>query len=199
MRPAIVLDDAADLHFNNVSVMTAPGVPAIVKVTNTRKRPADEEYVKEIPYKTTQVTNLVTSPALRTVDVTIDRPSPGTPPDSLYTNPTAPSAAHPYSFAVADDKYPLPETVYRPSFDSIGAKKIAVGEPLQFTVVARSPDANAKLTYSASGLPAGASFDPSTQSFSWTPTKAQAGSHSVKFTVNDGVLPVSTSVTITVN
>jgi hypothetical protein len=35
--------------------------------------------------------------------------------------------------------------------------------------------------------------------FSWTPTKAQAGSHSVKFTVNDGVLPVSTSVTISVS
>jgi len=195
-RPAIVLDDAADLRFNNVSAMTAPGVPAIVKVTNTKKRPADEEYVKEIPYKTTRVTNLVTVPALRAKDVTVDRPSPGTPPDSLYTNPTAPTAAHPYSFAVADDKYPLPETVYRPSFDPIGAKKIAVGESLQFTIVARSPDANAKLTYSASGLPPGASFDPSTQMFSWTPTKAQEGSHAVKFTVNDGVLPVSTAVTI---
>lgn len=197
-RPAIVLDDAADLRFNNVSVMTAAGVPAIVKVTNLKKRPADEEYVKDIPYKTTRVTDLVTSPALRAVDVTVDRPSPGTPPDSLYTNPTAPSAAHPYSFAVADDKYPLPETVYRPSFDSIGAKKIAAGESLQFTVLARSPDANAKLTYSANALPTGASFDPNTQMFSWTPTKTQVGSHTVKFTVNDGVLPVSTSVTISV-
>lgn len=198
-RPAIVLDDAADLRFNNVSVMTASGVPAIVKVTNSKKRPADEEYVKEIPYQTTRVTNLVISPALRAADVTVDRPSPGTPPDSLYTNPTAPSAAHPYSFAVADDKYPLPETVFRPSFDSFGAKKVAVGESLQFTVLARSPDANAKLTYSAANLPDGATFDPSTQSFSWTPTKAQAGSHTVTFTVDDGVLPVSTSVAISVN
>ncbi len=197
-RPAIVLDDATDLHFNNVSVMTAPGVPAIVKVTNLKKRPADEEYVKNIPYKTTRVTNLVTSPALRAVDVTVERPSPGTPPDSLYLNPTAPSAAHPYSFAVADDKYPLPETVFRPSFDSIGSKKVAAGESLQFTVVARSPDANAKLTYAAAKLPTGATFDPGTQAFSWTPTKAQAGSHNVKFTVNDGVLPVSTEVTIRV-
>jgi hypothetical protein len=89
--------------------------------------------------------------------------------------------------------------VYRPGFDSIGAKKIAVGASLQFTVVARSPDANAKLTYSASAIPTGAKFDTSTQMFSWTPTKAQAGSHSVKFTVNDGVLPVSTSVTISVS
>ena len=197
-RPAIVLDDAADLHFNDVSVMTAPGVPAIVKVTNTRKRPADEEYVKDVPYKTTRVTGLVTSPALRSVDVTVDRPSPGTPSDSLYTNPTSPTATHPYSFAVADDKYPLPETVYRPSFDSIGAKKIAIGETLQFTIVARSPDANAKLTYSAANLPYNASFDPLTQTFSWTPTKAQMGSHNVKFTVNDGVLPVSTAVAISV-
>jgi hypothetical protein len=198
-RPAIVLDDATDLRFNNVSVMSAPGVPAIVKVTNSKKRPADQEYVKNISYKTTRVSNLVTSPALRAVDVTVERPSPGTPPDSLYLNPTAPSAAHPYSFAVADDKYPLPETVFRPSFDSIGAKKIAAGQSLQFTVVARSPDAGAKLTYAASALPAGAAFDPSTQMFSWTPTKAQAGSHSVKFTVNDGVLPVSTTVTISVS
>jgi hypothetical protein len=128
----------------------------------------------------------------------VDRPSPGTPPDSLYTNPTSPTATHPYSFAVADDKYPLPETVYRPSFDSIGAKKIAIGETLQFTIVARSPDANAKLTYSAANLPYNASFDPLTQIFSWTPTKAQMGSHNVKFTVNDGVLPVSTAVAISV-
>jgi polygalacturonase len=195
-RPAIVLDDAADLRFNHVSAMTASGVPTIVKVTNIKKRPADEEYVKNIPYKTTVVSNLVTSPALRAVDVTVDRPSPGTPPDSLYLNPTAPSAAHPYSFSVVDDKYPLPATVFRPSFDSIGAKNAAVGQTLQFAVIARSPDTNAKLTYSAANLPTGATFDPSTRTFSWTPVKAQAGSHTVKFTVDDGVLPVSVSVTI---
>jgi hypothetical protein len=128
----------------------------------------------------------------------VDRPSPGTPPDSLYSDPTAPSAAHPYSFAVADDQYPLPATVYRPSFDSIGAKKIAAGQTLQFAVIARSPDANARLTYSAGNLPTGATFDPATRSFSWTPAKAQGGAHTVKFTVDDGVLPESTTVTINV-
>jgi hypothetical protein len=35
-------------------------------------------------------------------DVRIDRPAPGTPPDTLYALPTAPDAAHPFSYTVAD-------------------------------------------------------------------------------------------------
>jgi len=45
--------------------------------------------------------------------VTIDRPAPGTPPDSLYQYPTAPDAAHPYGYDVPDSAYPHPQTVYR--------------------------------------------------------------------------------------
>jgi hypothetical protein len=37
-----------------------------------------------------------------------------------------------------------------------------------------------------------------TQIFSWTPTPRQVGTHFVTFTVDDGVLPVSTTVTIKV-
>jgi polygalacturonase len=197
-RPAVVLDDVDNAHFLNVAVMTAPGVSTVVKVINTRKRVADDEYVLNTPYKTTSVTNLVMSPALRTENVTVDRPAPGTPPDSLYTYPTAPSAAHPYSYAVADDKYPLPLTVYRPTFDAVGIKTVSVGQPLQFTVTARTPVTAAKLVYSTSGLPPGATFDSATQTFSWTPTSRQLGTHTVKFTVDDGVLPVSTMATIKV-
>ena len=39
---------------------------------------------------------------------------------------------------------------------------------LTFTVAATDPDGDA-LTYSADGLPAGATFDPATRQFSWTP------------------------------
>jgi len=197
-RPAVVLDDVDGATFTGLKVTTAAGVPAIVKVTNTRKRESELEYIKETPYRTTEVTGLVAPPALTVQSVTVDRPSPGTPPDSLYANPTAPSAAHPYAYAVADAKYPRPVTVYRPGFDAVAAKSAAVGEALQFTVAARSPVAGTTLTYSATGLPAGASFDPATKMFAWTPTARQVGAHEVTFVVNDGVLPVSMPVSIKV-
>ncbi len=197
-RPAVVLDDVTDARLSNLTVRTVPGVPAIVEVMNTKKREADLEYVKDTPYKTTAVTRVVVAPPLSIAKVTVDKPSPGTPPDSLYSYPTAPSAEHPYAYAVPDDKYPLPLTVYRPTFDYIGPKTVAAGSPLQFTVVASTPVADAKLSYTASNLPAGASFDAATRTFSWTPSKSAIGRHAVTFTVDDGVLPESTSVKITV-
>jgi len=72
---------------------------------------------------------------------------------------------------------------------------------LTFTVEATDPDGD-ELTYSASGLPAGASFDPVTRTFSWTPDYTQAGEYTVTFTASDGdkwySLSASQDVTITV-
>ncbi len=72
---------------------------------------------------------------------------------------------------------------------------------LSFGVAASDPDGDA-LTYSASGLPAGASFDPATRQFSWTPGYHQAGTYTVTFTASDGTKSYSLSgtkqVTITV-
>src|SRR5262249_314026 len=79
--------------------------------------------------------------------------------------------------------------------------KTADEQPLlSFTTSTTDPDlpANA-LTYSASGLPAGAVFDPATRTFSWTPTEAQGpGSYDVTFDVSDGGLAASEAVRITV-
>jgi hypothetical protein len=88
--------------------------------------------------------------------------------------------------------------VYRPIFDSILNRSIAVGDELKFTVKATSLAADAKLAYSAAGLPTGASFDPESRIFTWTPTTRQIGAHTVTFTVNDGVLPESNEVKLTV-
>jgi hypothetical protein len=130
--------------------------------------------------------------------VNVDHPSPGTPPDTLYTYPTAPSTDHPYSYAIADDKYPLPLTVHRPSFDWIGPQRIAAGQLLEFQVTARNPAPGAKLAYSAASLPSGATFDGASRTFSWTPTARQAGAYSVKFTADDTALPESITATIVV-
>jgi hypothetical protein len=72
---------------------------------------------------------------------------------------------------------------------------------LTFSVEATDPDGD-ELAYSASGLPAGASFDPATRTFSWTPDYTQAGEYTVAFTASDGTksynLSASKEVTITV-
>ena len=58
--------------------------------------------------------------------------------------------------------------------DPIGSKSVAEGATLTFTVTATDPNGDA-LTCSASNLPAGASFNPATQTFTWTPAYGQAG------------------------
>lgn len=71
-----------------------------------------------------------------------------------------------------------------PVLDPIGSKTVAVSGKLTFTISATDPDGG-PLIYSASGLPAGASFDPASRTFAWQPTAQQVGTHSVTFTVAD--------------
>jgi hypothetical protein len=87
-----------------------------------------------------------------------------------------------------------------PVLNPIGPKTINEGALLQFTITASDPDLPAQtLTYSASNLPPGATFNPTTRVFSWTPTSGQAGAYpSVHFEVSDGSLTDSEDITITV-
>jgi polygalacturonase len=112
-RPAVVLDDVQNAAFSGFKASVKQGIPVFVAVTNTRKREVDREYVKETPYRTTTVNGLVTPPGLAVEKVSVDRPAPGTPPDSLYRYPTAPDAAHPYGYDVPDSAYPFPTAVYK--------------------------------------------------------------------------------------
>lgn len=77
-----------------------------------------------------------------------------------------------------------------------GGESQAVDEyrSLTFSVEATDFDDD-PLVYSASGLPAGASFDPATRQFSWTPDYTQAGEYTVTFTASDGDRPYSLSTT----
>lgn len=86
-----------------------------------------------------------------------------------------------------------------PELAPIGDKTVDEGQLLTFTISATDPDGD-PLTYSASNLPSGASFDPTTRTFSWTPRYDQAGTYAnVHFEVSDGKLTNSEDVTITVN
>lgn len=83
-----------------------------------------------------------------------------------------------------------------PVFPTIDDKTVNVGENLTFGVTANDPDGD-PLTYSASNLPPGATFNPATQTFSWTPATDQGpGNYPVTFTVDDGKTAVSQEVIV---
>jgi len=86
-----------------------------------------------------------------------------------------------------------------PVLNPIGDKSVTAGSALTFTISASDPDGD-KLTYTASGLPSGASFDPSMQIFLWQPAANQTGIYSeIRFIVSDGTLTDSETITISVN
>jgi hypothetical protein len=85
-----------------------------------------------------------------------------------------------------------------PVLNAIGNKSVNEGTALAFTISASDADGDA-LTYSASNLPLGASFDPATRTFSWTPGYNQSGTYaSIHFQVSDGLMTDSEDITITV-
>jgi Putative Ig domain/Dockerin type I domain len=70
-------------------------------------------------------------------------------------------------------------------------------EPIILTLFADDSDGD-KLYYSVSNMPDGASFDPDTLTFSWTPRYNQAGTHTIRFEVSDGQANDYEDVTIDV-
>jgi len=93
---------------------------------------------------------------------------------------------------------PLPaDTSNRPPvFEAIGDRLSQIGYRLSFTVNALDPDGGT-LSYSATGLPPGASFDPATRTFSWSP-ETPGTFKGLRFSVTDGKLTDSEEMAITV-
>jgi len=95
-----------------------------------------------------------------------------------------------------------PSTVESPNrlpvLNSIGPQSADEGALLSFTISGSDPD-NDPLTFSATELPIGASFDAVTQTFAWIPNYTQAGAFTVTFTASDGTLSDFEQVSITVN
>jgi hypothetical protein len=92
-----------------------------------------------------------------------------------------------------------------PVFDNLGAWQIQEGQSVRFRAFALDPDnpgfvpqdrnadgqltilegSDPSVTYTVSGLPTGATFDPITAMFAWTPGYANAGIYNVTFTATD--------------
>lgn len=100
----------------------------------------------------------------------------------------------PYSNQVSS----LPVVVNRPPvLAAIGPRTVAEGATLTLTLSASDPDGNS-LNYSSGTLPAGAAFNRTTNTFTWTPTYTQAGSYSLNLAVSDGTLSDTEVVAVTV-
>jgi len=92
-----------------------------------------------------------------------------------------------------------PSTNRAPVLNAIGNRAVVELATLSFTISATDPDGDT-LTYTASNLPQGASFDPLSRTFSWTPEDGQAGVYAnIHFQVSDGSLGDSEYITITVS
>lgn len=86
-----------------------------------------------------------------------------------------------------------------PVLARIGNKTVNEGESLSFTISATDHDGDT-LTYSASGMPSGATFDHVTKTFTWTPSCRQAGIYpGVHFNVSDSNADDTEDITIMVN
>jgi hypothetical protein len=85
-----------------------------------------------------------------------------------------------------------------PILNAIGNKSVNEGTKLSFTVSAGDADGDV-LTYSASNLPSGATFNATGRTFVWTPSLSQAGVYSgVRFQVSDGQMTDYEYITVTV-
>ena len=85
-----------------------------------------------------------------------------------------------------------------PVLAPVGDRAIAEGQKLQIIVSATDAD-DGSLAFSASNLPAGASFDSATRTFTWTPGFDRAGDYpDVVFRASDGVASDSENIKITV-
>ena len=122
--------------------------------------------------------------------------NPSTRAFSWTPSPGQGGKDYPVTFKVEDGKggqdqetititVPSPQPNRPPTLNPIGAKSIKEGQALEFTVTATDLD-NDPLTFSATPLPQGASFDPQAGKFKWTPGYDQAKDYKLRFSVSDG-------------
>jgi len=117
--------------------------------------------------------------------------------DPTYTNSQFTDGTNKITFTTIDGRATVANENTPATFDAIPAKTINENQELKFFVNATDIDGD-PITYSAQGMPTGATFNATTKEFSWKPTYTQAGSYSVTFTAHDTHSPSTTSVSITV-
>jgi len=85
-----------------------------------------------------------------------------------------------------------------PVLSEIPPQSVKENEALTFNVSAKDEDSDNTLKYSMKNAPQGATLDPTSGAFNWSPTFEQAGKYNVTFIVSDGIAEASANVEITV-
>ncbi len=88
------------------------------------------------------------------------------------------------------------DNVNRPPVVATSSRNATLGVPFAFPIVATDLDLGTTLTFGASNLPAGASVNPQTGVFSWTPGPAQAGEYAVEVNVSDGLATTRQTIVV---
>lgn len=84
-----------------------------------------------------------------------------------------------------------------PVFNALADQTFNENQEKGFVVIAVDPDSD-PLTYSASNMPQGATFDAGLRIFTWKPSYSQAGKYIVTFSVTDGTNTTTMDIIITV-
>src|SRR5207248_2081580 len=88
-----------------------------------------------------------------------------------------------------------------PILQPISNKQVDEQTTLTVNPVASDPDIPVQtLTYSGTSLPAGATINPNTGAFTWTPTEVQGpAAYNITYNVSDGVATTTQVFTVVVN
>lgn len=134
-----------------------------------------------------------------TYDVTVpDNAAAGTYSITGYASCTPSDGASPSQTTVSGETQVVVEIEdVAPVLSNIGSKAVNENSSLIFTIYATDANDDA-ITYSAIGLPAGATFDGNTGVFSWSPAFTASGVYYVVFVATANGLTDSETVTITV-
>jgi PGF-pre-PGF domain-containing protein len=184
---------------------------AIITVSNTNRQPyiepiSDYLVINENEELVIEINGSDLDGDTLTYDKSVDF---GSLDDNIFTWTPGfdDSGIYDVSFTVSDGnlsytegtKIAVGNTNVPPVLDHIGEKTVDENNHLSFTINATDEDSGDTLTYSASGLPSGASFSDQTRQFSWIPTYNQSGTYNVFFEVSDGTFSDSELVEIVVN
>jgi glucose/arabinose dehydrogenase len=94
--------------------------------------------------------------------------------------------------------YQIKEVNHPPVFGQISSISVNEGQTLSLPVTATDPDPGQTMTYRlASGAPAGATIDPATGLFTWTPPAGPTSALITVIATDDGSPPLSGSTTFT--
>ncbi len=214
-RHALVLDDAANVELRDIKASVAKGQSMAAFVTNCYKRHTNEEYVPDLPYFMTTVSDVTVPQDMEVALVKVEAPAPGTPADSLYSYPTLPIPENGYRYAVATEDYPLPKTVFRPFFQMEKVYESRVAQEAKIQVIFRNPAFESSsmqasgmiynersgssdfvvdtqpqsIEWKCMGLPENAIFDEETKCITFIPKEGQEGTYMVTLQADDGLIP----------